>query len=371
MMLTQSMRLDREGTDARLTVVPAPTLPFILPEQPQATRLRVEAGVEAPPHAITSVEERSAGIVDHVVRVTDTMWADRAIGSIYDTCDASCTIYGAYGIVRSVEEIVAGTVAALNAWPDGEITHLNVAWSGDEQRGFHTSHLGHGCATNLGDTRFGPETGQRVSAHFAADCLSRDNRVHTGWLVCDNGAVVRQLGFDRHEVARRIATDPVAEPMVVSPDTRLVGQVPRAPLDVDRSTVEGWATALFHETWTLRRLDWLGRHYADDVIVHAGGGRKAKGIRDCQRLVLHILAAIPDGVLRVDHVCWSDEADGVIVAVRWVLEGYCRPGGFLGACPAGRPVSMTGISHLRLAGGRVVEEWMLFDEVAVLVQTYR
>jgi hypothetical protein len=32
---------------------------------------------------------------------------------------------------------------------------------------------------------------------------------------------------------------------------------------------------------------------------------------------------------------------------------------------------MMGMSHLRLAGGRIVEEWMLFDEIGVLAQTYR
>ena len=349
-------------------------LPFALPERPPVTRLHSKDGGKALQkrlRALASREDHFTDIVAFIVGVTGAIWADRAIGSIYETYDASCTVYGGYGITRSVEEVVADTVATLNAYPDVEITHLNVAWSGDERRGFHSSHLGRSCATNLGDTRFGPATGRRVSAHFAADRISHDNRIHTVWLVRDNGALVRQLGFDRHEVARRIAADPVMEPMVLSPSTRLIGQVPRAPLDVERSTVDGWATALFHETWTLRRLDWLGRHYADDVTVQAGGGRTAQGIRDYQRLVLHILAAIPDGVLRVDHVCWSDEADDVFVAVRWVLEGHCQPGGMLGACPAGRPVSMTGISHLRLLEGRIVEEWMLFDEVAVLVQAYR
>ena len=63
--------------------------------------------------------------------------------------------------------------------------------------------------------------------------------------------------------------------------------------------------------------------------------------------------------------------DGVIVAVRWTLEGTTRPGGLLGEVPSGRPVSVMGMTHLRFAGALVVEEWTMFDEVAVLIQAYR
>jgi predicted ester cyclase len=204
-----------------------------------------------------------------------------------------------------------------------------------------------------------------------ADCISRDNRIHTEWLVRDNGAAVRQLGYDPHVVARGIAQAGAAESYVVSPPTRLDGQAPRRRLDTDETKVEGWARALFHDVWNLRRLDWLTRAYSDDVIAHAGGGRTAQGLRNYQSLVLHVLAAIPDGMMRVEHVCWSEEADGVIVAVRWVLEGHSAPGGVLGECPQGKPVFMMGMSHLRLTGGKIVEEWMLFDEIGVLAQTYR
>jgi predicted ester cyclase len=352
-------------------------LPFALPERPAVSLLRhqdarsIQAGAAVRTQSLAGFEDRFTDIVDYIVRITDEIWMDRAVGYIYDTYDASCTIYSSYGIVRSVEEVIASTVTTLNAYPYGEIHHLNVAWSGDETAGFYTSHLGHSRSTNVGRTAWGPGTGRRTSIRFVADCVSRDNRIHTEWLVRDNGAAVRQLGFDIHLIARQIAATAPLENYIVSPETRLLGQVPRQPLDIDRTSVDGWARALFHDVWNLRRLDWLKRHYAETIVAHAGGGRTAQGLRNYQSLVLHLLAAIPDGHVRVEHVSWSDEADGVIVAVRWVLEGHSAPGGVLGECPGGKPVFMMGMSHLRLAGGLVVEEWMLFDELAVLAQTYR
>jgi hypothetical protein len=62
-------------------------------------------------------EDRFTDIVDYIVRITDEIWMDRAVGYIYDTYDPSCTIYSSYGIVRSVEEVIASTVATLNSYP--------------------------------------------------------------------------------------------------------------------------------------------------------------------------------------------------------------------------------------------------------------
>ena len=352
------------------------SLPFVLPPRAPVTRIRQRdaadlAAFDRPRlQDLPGFEPQYTDIVDYIVRITDEIWADRAIGRIYDTYDHACTVFSSYGVVRSVEEVIAGTVTTINAFPDGEVHHLNVAWSEDAD-GFYTAHLGHSRSTNLGRSQFGPATGNRTSLRFAADCISRDNRIHTEWLVRDNGALIGQLGLDIHAVARAIADTPAAERFVVAPATRLVGQAPRRPLDAPRDTVDGWARHLFHDVWNLKRLDKLGDYYAADIVVHAGGGRVAQGLRSASTLIIRIQATMPDAVMRVEHVCWSDETDGVIVAVRWVLEGTSRAGGLIEEMPAGRPVFMMGVSHLRLAGDRIVEEWTVFDELAVLAQAYR
>ena len=371
---------------AESVVSPAPVplparaeLPFRLPTRERVTQvrqrdaqdLRVPRGPRT--QGLTGYDPQYRDIVDYILRITEEIWVDRAIGRIYDTYDHQCTVYSQYGVVRSVEEVIASTVATLNGFPDGEAHHVNVAWTGNDRDGFYTSHLGFSRSTNLGRSAYGPATGKRVSLRFCADCLSRDNRIHTEWLVRDNGALVRQLGLDLQSVAREVAASPAFESLVVSAPTRLVGQAPRQPLrDVPRDTPDGWARHLFHDVWNLRRLDRIAEHYAPDVIAHWGGGRVAAGPRNVGALVLQVLTAIPDGVMRVEHVSWSEEVDGVIVAVRWVLEGSIRRGGVLGDDPPeGRPALMMGMSHLRLAGRQIVEDWTVFDEVGVLAQAYR
>lgn len=357
--------------------MPHDGLPFTLPERPTVTRIRQRdtaeltrsSGVRSQP--MEGFEDDFTDIVDYIVRITEQIWVERSVGRIYDTYDANCTVYTTNGIVRSVEEVIASTTIGIHAAPDGESHHLNVAWSGDEVEGFYTSHLGYARSTNIGASPYGPPTGRRLGRFFVADCVTRANLIHTEWLVRDNGAAVRQMGFDIHETAQRLAEVPLAENAALSVPTRLRGQVPRPGYQGPTDTVEGWVENHFSLIWNQRRFDQIARAYHPSVIAHWGGGRVANGVRNLGSLVIAMLASLPDATIRVDHVCWSDETDGIIVAVRWMLEGTTRPGGLLGNIPAGRQVGVMGMTHLRLKGPVVVEEWTIFDEVAIMAQAYR
>ena len=352
-------------------------LPFELPQRPQVTRIRQVNAValrEGKPtrlQPMAGFDEGYADIVDFIVRITEEIWVDRAVGRIYETYDHACVIYSPYGVVRSVQEVIASTVTTLNGFPDGELHHVNVAWDGDEAQGFYTSHLGYSRSTNLGASNWGPATGKRIGVHFVADCITRGNFVHTEWLVRDNGAAVRQLGLDPHVVARRIAESQPSSHRVHSSPTPLLGQAPRPSLQAADNSVDSWVRVMFDQLWNQRRLDRIGQYFSTDSICHAGGGRVAAGLRNQQALMLLVMGAMPDAVMQVDKVTWSDETDGVIVAVRWRLEGSSQAGALFGDCPANKPVLLNGMSHLRLNGAHVVEHWMIFDEIGALTGIYR
>ena len=356
--------------------MPPVDTPFALPERPPVTRIRQvrtadllrPSGPRTQP--LTGFEDDFVDIVDYIVRITHQIWVDRGVGRIYDTYDANCVVYSALGTIRSVEDVVANTLHSIAGTGDGESHHLNVAWSGDEDEGFYTSHLGFAYSTNTGPTAFGPATGRRTGRFFVADCISKDNRIHTEWLMRDNGAAVRQMGFDLHEVARRMAAAPVMEQPTLVVPTRLNGQAVRDPYSGPTDTVQGWIEHHF-DLWNMRRFDHFPLHYAPGVIAHWCGGRTAQGLRNVTALVLQLLASVPTSTIRVEHVSWSEETDGVIVAARWTLEGWTRAGGMLGEVPAGRPASIMGSSHFRFRDGMIVEEWTVFDEGGPLEQIYR
>ena len=344
-------------------------LPFTLPLRPAARRIRDgTSDGSIPRQPMAGFETRFTDIVDYIVRITDEIWRDHAIGYIHDTYDPAAVVYSSYGVVRSAERIVQSTITGIAGVPDGDTHHLNVALSGDEVAGFYSAHLGFGGGTNVAPTIYGPATGNRYVMRFAADCISRANLIHTEWLVRDSGAMVRQLGLVPDSAARAVAALPVAEPYVVAGPLMTIDFA----LLVAECTPRAWVADLVATVWNGRRFDRLARFYAPDVVAYSGGGRTVQGLPALSNLLIGILAAIPDGVMIVDHVCWSEEVDGVIVAVRWTLVELSGRGGVLGGeLSAGRPVYMMGVSHLRLDGPLIVEEWTVFDEIAVMAMAYR
>ena len=328
-------------------------------------------GPPARTQPMAGFDPRYGDIIDYIVRITEEIWRDRAIGRIYETYDANCTIYGASSIVRSVEEVVAATLASLNTYPDQVTDHVNIAWRGDEEAGFYTSHLGYSKATNLGASEFGPASGKRIMSYFVADCISRNNRIHTEWLMHDSGAMLHHLGVDLHDTAQKMAMVPLANIFVVSPPTRLNGQAPRAMYDGPNDTPDGWALHHFDTVWNGLRLEHVPFHYAADAVAHWPGCREATGPRAIGELIIGLLTSLADATTRVEHVCWSEETDGVILAVRWLAEGTTRGGGMLGDVPTGKSVAIRGSSHFRFGDGHVVEEWTVFDELDALTQAYR
>lgn len=346
-------------------------LSFALPARPAATRIRgcdtatLRAATGARTMPMAGFDTTYRDIVDYIVRITEEIWSDRAIGRIYGTYAADCRVYTSLNTTTSVAEVITSTTQSLNAQPDHATYHINVAWSGDE-RDFYTSHLGFARTRNVGDTLYGPATGRRYGIHFIADCVSRANMIHTEWLVRDNLSLVRQLGFDPLTTAQRLA-DARGERPSPLPDLAAPGV---APFDGPRDTLEGFFAHHFHDIWNRRMLDHVAAHYAPDATIHWPGGVTGRGHDAIQRCLLSLFAALPNAFVAVQHLSWSEEADGVIVAIRWQLEGTSASAGLLAGAAEGKPVRLIGMTHLRFRGDKIVEEWTMFDGMAALIQAF-
>lgn len=314
-------------------------------------------------------------IVDYIFKITHWIWADRAVGQIYDYYAENCTVYTGFDVTRSVEDVVTGTLSMLQSFPDREMDFINVAWSGDPKEGYYTSHLGFSRMTNLGPSSYGPTTGRASRFFTIADCVSRDNQIFLEWLIRDNGAVAKQLGVDIHELARRLAQDDARQGRKPWFADKLEGlpavRSPRqpAPLDRPKKSLEDRLRHTLHDAWNRRLLNVLHDFYDPDVVGHLAGGREIAGKDGLIYHYVQLLAAIPDAEFSFDHYCDVVETDGVLAAVRWSITGHHRGDGLFGA-PSGKPVYVLGMSHFRFEGENVVEEWTLYDELSILRQIY-
>ncbi len=83
------------------------------------------------------------------------------------------------------------------------------------------------------------------------------------------------------------------------------------------------------------------------------------------------MAMFPDLAHQVDDVYWmGNEREGYLVSVRWSIQGTHRGAGIYGT-PTGHDVLMWGIDQLHIKDGKICEQWMLFNEFAVMQQIYR
>ena len=323
------------------------------------------------------VEEEYVDIIDYIVRVTHRIWEDQDVGYIYDTYSAGCGVYDDSGMKYGVERVVEETMQSINAFPDARHYADDIIWAGDEDQGFATSHRAINVGHHTGPWRFGPPTGRKINLWVIANCVMRENEIFEEWVLYNTAAKLAQLGIDIPTAARAFGNegglDALGERELTAVE-RLTGG--RKPEHYPASTSAGFdvehvVRALFHETYNRRDLSAIDRVYATNVRWHGATNRSGYGRADVRVMARGLLSTFPDLGLHVDEVYWmGNEHEGFRVAVRWTAVGTHRGYGLYGT-PTGRRVHIWGLSQLYFVGGRIVEDWMLFNEFAVLAQLLR
>ncbi|MBV9279231.1 MAG: ester cyclase [Chloroflexi bacterium] len=106
--------------------------------------------------------------------------------------------------------------------------------------------------------------------------------------------------------------------------------------------------------------------YAPQCRVHGPNSREMYGHGDLRAFILSILAAFPDAMLQVEDVFWNgSDREGYRTAVRWTLLGTNRGLSRYGR-PTGKHVRVIGLTEHRLERGKIMEEWTMFNELALL-----
>ncbi len=123
-----------------------------------------------------------------------------------------------------------------------------------------------------------------------------------------------------------------------------------------------------HKMLLRRRVDdiWNNGNMAvvDEVIAadYVNNGQTI-GREGFTQFVTAVRAAFPDLQFTIDDMI--AEADKL--AVRYTGHAT-HQGEFSGIPPTGKPVTITGIDMFRLADGKIVEEWLNFDQLSMLQQ---
>lgn len=318
-------------------------------------------------------EGQYSDIVDYIVRITHRIWEEKDIGYIYDSYRHNCRVTDDAGLQYGRDKIVADTVHTVSAFPDIRLYADEIVWAGNEDTGFFTSHRTVITGTNTGWSRFGPPTGKKITVWCIANCLAQDNEIFEEWVIYNQSSMLQQLGLDLFEKAREFGDARVrgeAPRLLPSEPTRLEGQgkprhltPPSAAFDL-----EDEVRRAHHYSWNWRNMAALDRFYDPGLVFHGPTDRELRGLASYKSFILSMIAMFPDIATQVDEIYWmGNEEEGFLTSVRWSGIGTHKGYGVYGQ-PTGRQCRIWGILQQRVVGGKVVEEWMMFNEFDLLQQ---
>src|ERR671921_1275027 len=143
-----------------------------------------------------------------IIGITKEIWEDREIASLTHRYAPGLIVRSPASVVVDNSRVIAATMATLAEFPDRQLPGEDVIWCEDpegadaQSDAFLSSHRLICTATHTRPGAYGPPTGRRVAYRIIADCAISHDRVNDEWLVRDQGAIVRQLGFDVVEWTR-------------------------------------------------------------------------------------------------------------------------------------------------------------------------
>lgn len=138
------------------------------------------------------------------------------------------------------------------------------------------------------------------------------------------------------------------------------------PLPSAGFDVRDFIYRMYHEVWNWRLLNRLPDCYAPNLRFHGATDREYYSLGNYKSFILSLMATFPNLALEIDDFYYmGNDHDGYITSVRWSIVGSHRGNGIYGEL-TNRPIRMWGISQHLIREGRIIEEWMIFNELALL-----
>ncbi len=312
-------------------------------------------------------------IVDFILGITFEIWEEGGVELIQQYYADDCVVYGLDGITHSAEEVVDGTRATLEGFPDRLLLAENVIWSGNRQDGYYSSHRLLSLATNKGPTIYGPPTGVRIRMTNIADCVVEDGQIVKEWLVRDNMTLATQLGAEPLAAARDMAERRSTElTSWIDAEIERVSAIelpesPHRPV-TPRDDPTAFAWRVLHSCWRGDR-ELFDTTHAPYSVLHRSPLRHYSGRGDVYGYYQNLRRIMGHVHFSIDHVSSQPFAEnGIDIAVRWTASGL-HEGEALGVAPTGKPMFILGVTHWRCINDRISAEMTIFDDLAVLSQT--
>lgn len=309
---------------------------------------------------------------DYIVGITKEIWEDRGLATLHEYYAPNIVVRMPGSVSTGNQGVIAATAATLAEFPDRTLLGEDVIWSGTPEDGMLSSHRILSTATHLGDGQFGAATGKKLVYRILADCHAKNNAIDDEWLIRDNGAVVRQMGWDpkdytRDQIAREGGPEACVKPL--TPVNDLEGPY------LGRGNDNAWGQRHADLLTRMMNADMTAvtSEYDRAVQSEYPGGATGHSWDPVDRFWMSLRASMPSAEFTIHHQIGRDDPNmPPRSAIRWSLHGKHDGWGCLGT-PTGADLYVLGISHAEwgeLIGGdiKLRREWTLYDETAIWKQ---
>lgn len=312
-------------------------------------------------------DPKFADFPDYIIGITKEIWEDRGIAALRSYYGEDIVVRTPANVLVGNQGVIAATMATLAEFPDRTLLGEDVIWSGDEEAGMLSSHRLLSTATHAGDGVYGRATGTKLTYRILADCYASGGTITDEWLIRDQGAIVRQLGWDpRDYAADLIAKEGGVEACVkpLTPQTDVTGPYGGT------GNEDPWGILYAEIVGAIMDADLavIPREYDRAVQAEYPGGVTGHGTMAVDRFWMGLRASFPNAAFRIDHRIGREDARmPPRAALRWSLTGIHDGWGVFGV-PTGVTVHVMGISHAEFGAWGLRREWTLYDETAVWKQ---
>ena len=324
--------------------------------------------------SMNGFEKQYENIIDYIVRITYTIWEKKNIGYIYDTYSKDCSVWDEFGLQYGSEKIVSDTVHTNNAFPNIRLFADEVIWAGDDRSSFHTSHRTIITGTNTGFSKFSPPTGKSVRLFCIANCVAKNNEIYYENVVYDTAGLIKQLGLDLNEVAKKISNEGVVGPFSPSfKNSKPIRDIKRLklisyPIPNKIVNVREFVHSAYDTIWNRRNFAAIDDIYSNNIEFEGSTSRKFKGINKLKQFIISMIACFPDLALSIEDLYWmGNPKDGYLVSIRWGAFGTHKGNGIYGT-PTNRECYLWGITQWEIRNNKIIKEWTGFNELAILIQ---
>jgi len=304
---------------------------------------------------------------DYIIGITKEIWEDRGIATLHHYYAPDIIVRSPSSIVVGNEGVIAATMATLAEFPDRTLLGEDVIWSGTPENGMLSSHRLFSTATHSGNGAYGNATGKKLAYRIIADCHAINNQINDEWLIRDQGAIVRQLGWDPADYARAQIESSHGDsdmPAVFTPAIDKVGPY------TDKGNDNEWGQAYADILNRIMSADLavIPQEYDRACQLEYPGGVSGHSHKAVDHFWTSLRASFPNATFTIDHQIGRD--DPMMpprAAIRWSLHGKHEGWGAFGK-PSGADVYIMGACHAEFGPWGLRREFVLFDETSVWKQ---